>query len=176
MSRNKPASPNSIQSFAHRIFLAEKLNNWIGVFIALLIAVVFGYFLSSDMIKGLALFAVIVGFFALITCILSPEAGLYIITLYAFSASALSRFILKDQLPVGVVNDILVFSTFMGLFFVKGDLKKNTSDFFRNRPVIFYSIIVVYLTFELFNPLAHSFEGWLQVMRKVFESFVIAFR
>jgi hypothetical protein len=101
--------------------------------------------------------------------------GLYIIMLYTFSASALSRFLLNDQLPVGVIIDILVFTTFLGLFFSNDNLKKNSRSFFTARPVIWYSIIVAYLTFELFNPLGHSFGGWIQVMRKVFESFLIVF-
>jgi putative inorganic carbon (hco3(-)) transporter len=173
--RNKSVSSNTVQAFIQRMFLAEKLNNWLGAIVALLIAVAFGYALSVDLIKGLGIFAAIVGLFVFLLCILSPQAGLYIITLYAFSASALSRFIFKDQLPVGVVNDILVFTTFLGLFFSNDGLNKNTRLFFKNRPVFYYSIILLYLTLELANPLAHSFEGWLQVMRKVFESFVIVF-
>jgi putative inorganic carbon (hco3(-)) transporter len=172
--RNKIASTRTQQGFFQRIFLTEKLNNWIGFVLALAIAVLFGYSLSNDLIQGLGLFGAVVGLAVFIVCIQSPEAGLYLITLYTFSASALSRFIFKEQLPVGVVCDIVVLSTFLGLFFTD-QLRKNTGLFFKSRPVIWYTIILVYLTFELFNPLGHSFEGWLQVMRKVFESFLITF-
>ena len=173
--RDRSASSKPLHGFFHRIFLHEKLNNWFGFLILTLIASVFAVLLSNNLILGLEVFAVIVGICVLVACILSPLAGLYITMLYGFSASALSRFLLNDQLPVGVVTDILIFTTFTGLFFSHENLKKDTSSFFRSRPVILYTIIVVYLTFELFNPLGHSFGGWIQVMRKVFESFLIVF-
>lgn len=173
--RNKSVSSNTFQDFFQKYFLAEKLNNWIGFLVAIVIAVAFGYTLSNDFLTGLGFFAIVVGIFIFLICIQSPEAGLYIISLYAFSASALSRFVFKEQLPVGIVNDMLVVCTFLGLFFSNPDLSKRTRAFFGNRPVVIYTVILFYLTLELLNPMAHSFEGWLQVMRKVFESFIIVF-
>jgi hypothetical protein len=173
--RNRQISSNPIQEFIHRIFLGEKLNNWVGLLIAVIISTLFAFLLSTNFILGLEVFAAIVGICVLFLCLLSPAAGLYIIMLYGFLASALSRFLLKDQLPVGVVIDILIFTTFIGLFVSNHDLKRNSIRFFKTRPVIWYLIIVIYLTFELFNPLGHSFGGWIQVMRKVFESFLIVF-
>jgi hypothetical protein len=173
--RNRLASSNSYHGFFYKNFLSAKLNNWIGFLIVVLIAIVFAFLLSADVFLGIGVLAVVVGICVLGTCILSPIAGLYITTLYGFAASALSRFLFKDQLPVGVVIDILVFATFAGLFFTNENLKKNTVHFFKAIPVIIYTTIVVYLVLELFNPIGHSFGGWLQVMRKVFESFLIVF-
>lgn len=173
--RNKVFSTNPLQAFLQKVFINEKLNNWVGGLIVVIIATAFGFLLSSDIILGVSVFAVIIGVVVLTICLLNTEFGLYLTMLYAFSASALSRFLLRDQLPVGVVIDILVGITFLGLFFSTENLKKNTENFFKSPPAIYYTIIVVYLTLELFNPMAHSFEGWLQVMRKVFESFVIVF-
>lgn len=173
--RNKQASPNSLLMFLHKVFLVEKLNNWIGIVIVVLIAVAFGYVISGNLMIGMGAFAAVLGVSLLISCLLSPELGLYINVLYAFSASSISRFLFHDQMPVGVVTDILVVTTFLGLFFSNEKLKRNTFQFFKNRPAIIYSIIVLYLVLELFNPLGHSFEGWLQVMRKVFEAFLIVF-
>lgn len=168
-------STNPLQAFFQKVFIHQKLNNWVGALIAVLIATAFGFLLSSDIILGVSVFAIVIGIVVLTICLVNPEFGLYIIMLYGFSASGLSRYLLKDALPVGVVMDILVFITFLGLFFSNENLKKNTDNFFKTPPAIYYTIIVVYLTLELFNPMAHSFEGWLQVMRKVFESFVIVF-
>lgn len=171
----KLTSSNSFSSFLHRVLLNEKLNNWTGFFIVACIAVIFGYLLANNIIIGLGVFGMIVGISILIVCLVSAEYGLYINLVYSFSASALSRFLFKDQMPVGIVTDILVFTTFLGLFFSNENLKKNTNAFFKNRPVIYYLIILIYLSLELLNPIGHSFEGWLQVMRKVFESFIIVF-
>ncbi|MGZ3951772.1 MAG: O-antigen ligase family protein [Flavisolibacter sp.] len=159
----------------YKVFLGEKLNNWVGLLLVTSIAAFFAFLLSNNLLLGLEVFAAIIGLCILCVCVFSTTAGLYIIMLYTFSASGLSRFLLNDQLPVGVVIDILVFATFLGLFFSNDSLKGNASRFFRARPVIWYSLIVVYLTLELFNPIGHSVGGWLQVMRKVFESFLIVF-
>ena len=173
--RDRSTSSKPLHGFFHRAFLNEKLDNWVGFLFVTIIATVFAFLLANNFLLGLGVFAVVAGICVLVTCLLNPLAGLYLTMLYGFSASAISRFLLKDQLPVGVVTDILVFTTFAGLFFSNKNLKKNTADFFASRPVVWYTIIVVYLTFELFNPLGHSVGGWSQVMRKVFESFVIVF-
>ena len=173
--RNRPVSSNPIQGFLYRAFLGEKLNNWVGVVLVVAIAGLFAFLLSQNLLLGLEVFAAVIGICVLCLCIFSASAGLYIIMLYTFGASAVSRFLLNDQLPVGVGIDVLVFATFFGLFFSNDNLKDDSRRFFKSPPVIWYTIIVVYLTFELFNPIGHSFGGWMQVMRKVFESFLIVF-
>lgn len=173
--RNRSASSDSLQGFFQKNFLSEKLNNWVGILTAVVIAIAFAFLSATNVLLGIEIFAIVAGICVLIVCLVNPLAGLYIATFYGFSASAFSRFLLKDQLPVGVVADILIFATFFGLFFQKKNLKTESSIFFKKRPAIFYTVIVIYLTFELFNPLGHSFGGWSQVMRKVFESFLIVF-
>jgi putative inorganic carbon (HCO3(-)) transporter len=175
MRNNKTISSNPINSFFQKVFLSEKLNNWVGFLLVIFISIAFGYLLSTNLILGLGVFGAVVGVSVLTACILNPEVGLYITTLYAFFASGLSRFLFKDQLPIGVLIDVLILVTFLGLFFSSIDLRKNTTRFFKNSPVVYYTIILLYLALELGNPMAHSFEGWLQVMRKVFESFLIVF-
>jgi putative inorganic carbon (hco3(-)) transporter len=173
--RNRSISSNPVTEFLEKVFLSDKLNHWMGLLVVVIIASTFAYLLSSNIFLGSTVLAAIMGICILVACFLSAELGLYVMTLYGFFASAVARFLSNDQLPVGVITDILVFTTFIGLFFSIKNLKENTTHFFRSRPVILYTIILVYLTFELFNPLGHSFLGWLQVMRKVFESFLVVF-
>lgn len=173
--RNRLTSSNPSNSFLRKKFLEEKLDNWVGFSLAALISIAFGFILVDNFFLGIKVFAVFVSICALGACIMSPLTGLYLITIYCLYASALSRFLFNDQIPTGVVNDILVFTTFIGLFFSKNDLKKKATTFFKIKPVILYTVIVVYLCFQLLNPIGHSFEGWLQVMRKVVDSFLIIF-
>lgn len=173
--RNRLAPSETTPGFFHKFFLNEKLDNWLGLLIVIFIASAFAVLLSYNILLGVEVFAAVVAICVLFTCILSPRAGLYITTIYGFSASALSRFLFRDQLPVGVVTDVLVFITFLGLFFSNDKLRTYSRSFFKAPPVILYAIIVAYLTFELVNPIGHSFGGWMQVMRKVFESFLIVF-
>jgi putative inorganic carbon (hco3(-)) transporter len=124
---------------------------------------------------GAAVFTLVVALCVLVLSFLNAEVGLYLMIFYSFSASALSRFVFKEELPVGTIIDILDFTILFGLLFYNPTLKPNARKFFRSRPVILYVLILVYLTLELLNPLGHSFIGWLQVMRKVFEAFIVAF-
>jgi hypothetical protein len=164
-----------VSSFLQRTFVHEKMNNWAGFIVVVMLASSFGYLIASDFVTGMGVFGLILGISLLLICILNAEYGLYVILFYAFASSTLSRFVLGEQVPVGVGMDILVFTTFLGLFFIKENLKKNSEVFFKSKPVIFYSIILIYLGFELLNPLAHSFAGWFQIMRKVWESFLIVY-
>lgn len=173
--RNRTISSNPVSSFFQRVFLNEKLNNWFGFAFIILIVSVIAYLLSLNFLLGASVFACIVAVAVLVLSFLSPEVGLYIMIFYTFSASALTRFFFNDEMPVGVVIEILVFTILFGLIFSNPKLKENTRQFFKLRPVILYVIILFYLTLELFNPLGHSFMGWLQVMRKVFEAFLVAF-
>lgn len=173
--RNQAASSNSLNGFFRKIFLSEKLDNWAGFLLLVVISIAFAVLLASNLFLGIGIFVAFVGICAVVTCVLNPLAGLYITAIYCFSASALSRFLFNDQMPSGIIVDILVGTTFLGLFFSKVDLKNNASVFFKIRPMILYAIIIVYLCLELVNPIGHSFEGWLQVMRKVFESFLTVF-
>jgi putative inorganic carbon (hco3(-)) transporter len=173
--RTKVLPSSNRQSFFKKVFITEKLNNSVGVGIAVIVAFAFAYALSSDLLLGLGAFSAVMGLFLLIGCLVSPEFGFYLNTFFVFSAATLSRFVLKDKVPLGIVSDLIVLTSFVGLFFSSSNLKKSATDFFKFRPVVLYTVILVYLTCELFNPMAHSFEGWVEVMRKVVAPFVIVF-
>lgn len=173
--RNRLTHSHSPHSFFNRVFLGEKLDNWTGFLVVVLISTVFAVLISNNLILGIQVFAAFAGICILATCFLNPLVGLYITTVYCFLVAALSRFLFNDDVPLGVLIDILVLTSFAGLFFSKYNLKNNSNIFFRIRPVILFTVIIVYLCFELVNPIGHSFGGWLQIMRKVFVSFLIVF-
>ncbi|MGZ3973688.1 MAG: O-antigen ligase family protein [Flavisolibacter sp.] len=174
MSRRLIVS-NSQPGFFKRVFLTEKLNNKTGFGIAAAIAIAFAFALSYNLVLGLTVFAGIVGLFVLAACLVSPEFGFYLNVLFVFAASTLSRFLFKDQVPLGIGSDMIVLTSFVGLFISGGKLKQTSTGFFRIPAVVLYCTILAYLALELFNPMAHSFEGWIEVMRKVVAPFLIVF-
>jgi putative inorganic carbon (hco3(-)) transporter len=173
--RSRVISSSPRQNFFKRVFLTEKLNNKTGFAIGVIIAIAFAYALSYNLIIGLSVFAAVIGLFLLTACMASPEFGLYLNAVFIFSASTLSRFLFNDQLPLGVGSDLIVLASFMGLFFSNKNLREAATGFFRLSPVVLYCIVLVYLTCQLFNPMAHSFEGWIAVMRKIVGPFLIVF-
>ena len=167
--------PNPVLSFFQRFFVIEKLNNWLGFLLIGSIAGIFGYLLANDFMVGAGAIAVIMGIAILLLCVLSVEWGLYINLIFLFICTHFSRLYFNDNLPVGVVADVLMLATFMGLFVGNYDVKENSRAFFSKRPVIFYLVVLGYLCLQLMNPYGHSLQGWFLVVRKVFESFVIIF-
>jgi len=166
---------NSVAQYFERIFLEEKLNNWLGYLLFTGIAGVFGYLLARQTFLGLSLFGFVLGFFTIIACLMSTEVGLYINLCYSFFAFHLSRFLFQDNFPVGVVTDVLLGATFLSLIIRNVGLRKNLNQFARSPVVIGILVLVFYLLIELFNPYGHSFEGWFQTFRRFLESVFLLF-
>src|SRR4249919_1361660 len=97
--RRKVKDANPEGGFFHQYFVIQKLNNWVGWLLAVLIASVFGYLISSNMVLGLGLFGMIFGIFIFCACLISTEAGLYINLLYAFFIYQFDRYLFANEFP-----------------------------------------------------------------------------
>jgi len=152
-------------AYLERTFLIKKLNNWLGYFFIALIAVVFGYLLATQMILGLALFGLLFGLLVVIACLASAEFGFYLTIIYSFFAFFISRLLFAGQMPVGVIYDVLVLATFLGL--MRGDEFKSKFNKFVRTPVIIWLLIILFYTVvQLFNPNSHSLDTWFLAVRK----------
>ena len=173
--RQKTKTANPVSSYLQDVFLNKKLNSWLGFLLIAGIAALFGYIMTKGVVLGVGVIGFIVGLSVILICFLNSEAGVYINMVYAFFSSHFSRFLFNDEFPVGIPTSVLVIVTFLGLFVNNVNLKENTSRFFKRRPIVFLFIIFIYLCVQLFNPIPHSFEGWFQVIRKVFEPMLMLF-
>jgi putative inorganic carbon (hco3(-)) transporter len=153
-------------SFFERIFLQQKLGNGFGYAVIALIAIAFGYLVATEPMAGIGLFAVVVGLFIVIACLLSTETGLYVNMVYAFFSSWASRFFFQDHFQVGIVADVLLWATFLSLFFGKPEFKKEFRDVSHSVVVVAILLYTFFLLIELFNPYARSFDGWFQTFRR----------
>ena len=124
--RNRPST--HLGDALHRLFVTEKLNNWLGWLIMAGVATVFGYLIAEKTVMGLSLFGLVFGLFVFIACVINTEAGLYINIAYSFFASQFSRYLFHDEFPVGVVTDILILATFMSLLFRTQFLKTKLEE------------------------------------------------
>jgi len=151
--------------FCERTFLTKKLNNWFGYFFVAGIAVVFGYLLATNLVLGLALFGALFGTLVVIACLASPVFGFYLTIFYSFFAFFISRLLFYGQMPVGVIYDVLVVATFLGL--MRGeDFKSKFSTFIRTPVIIWLLVILFYTVVQLFNPNSHSLDTWFLAVRK----------
>lgn len=173
--QRKQKKPSPSGTFLSRVFIHEKLNSIPGYFIVTAIALLFGYLVATKFALGLTLFGAVLGLFVFLVCLASIEAGLYLNILYSFFAFHLSRLLFNDSFPVGVVTDILIMSTFLGIIVSGKSLKKAINQFAKIPLVAVILLLVFYLLIELFNPYGHSFDGWFQSFRRYLGSVLLLF-
>jgi len=168
-------SPSRVIKIVERVFLQRKLNNWAGIMIGGMIALIMGCLLAMNLALGMMVFGVVLGLAVIVMCLLSPETGFYINLVYCFTVYFISRILFGDGLQVGIVIDVLIIAILFG-FFVKGvSLKKGINEFTHNTIIILIIINFMYGALQLFNPEGHSVEAWVQAIRRSFETFVFLF-
>jgi hypothetical protein len=149
--RHRNQSRFSLAGYLENAIIGQKLNNVTGYFLIAAVALMFGFSYPGKQ-YWVCLFGAILGFFTIVTCIVSTEVGLYINIAYAFFAFHVSRYLFNDTFPVGVVTDVLIGATFLSLLVNGTDLKKSFNQFSRTSVGIGLLILLFYLLIELFNP------------------------
>jgi putative inorganic carbon (HCO3(-)) transporter len=138
------------------------------------LAILLGLLLAENLMLGIGLFAGLIGIAVVIVCLLNAEAGLYINVVYS-SFVCLPMRLFDDQFPVGVISNALVIATFLGIF-MKGKGGKLMFNAFTQTAVARAILaIFFYIMLELFNPLAHSFDGWYGAFRALLMTILLLF-
>lgn len=148
------------------------------IFIPFLIAasvLISTYFISvlgfkNGILVGITIIGCAIGIFSLINF----RFGFYFSILLGFIIFWMERWI-GDTLPMGLVVDIQINVTFLGLLIHKA-VKKEA--FFKNaNHVITYAYLIytLFLLIEFFNPEMESTAGWFLVIRKFLQFVMIYF-
>lgn len=90
----------------------------------------------------------------------NPVVGLYLLFIFTFSFFAISRYIIKDAFPLGVLFDVIIIYIYIIVFFksFSGDIVwKKAAD----APIIIFIVWVMYLISTMFNPESPGFNSWL---------------
>ncbi len=154
--------------------LEEKLNNPLGYAFLFLSAVVLAFLFSKiGATLAMILTMVIVGGVVAVVCLFNAEFG-FLFTLF----SSFFIFIIKryfgEEIPLGAVVEVLLFVTFLGIFFKKSTENVRKWQYTNNPVTIIYLIYVAYMIIQAFNPEMHSLDGWLHIMRKLL-GFIMAY-
>jgi putative inorganic carbon (HCO3(-)) transporter len=151
----------------------QNRSGWIWLIFGL--AIVLGVVLAKDLTLGVGVFGALVGLAVVLVCMLNTEAGLYINIVYSFFSFSASRLFFQDNFPVGVVSNVLIIATFLGIF-VKGQSGRMLFSQFTHTAIA-RSILAIffYILLELFNPLAHSFDGWYGAIRALVMTIMLLF-
>jgi putative inorganic carbon (HCO3(-)) transporter len=152
-----------------------KLTGSTAALIVVFIAVAMGGLMAKNLLAGMGVFGFVLGLAVIVACLLNTETGFYINLIYCFFVYQVNRMFFSDDLPVGIMTDVLSVAMLFS-FFAKGiSLKTSFNQFFRSPIVILVILNFFYGSLEIFNPEGHSFEAWLQAIRRAFETFVILF-
>jgi putative inorganic carbon (HCO3(-)) transporter len=153
-------------------------NPWQGrklVYLIFAMAIILGVLIAKNMLLGIGMFGGIIGLAVVVVCMLNVETGLYVNIVYSYFSFCFSRAFFNDTFPVGVGSNVLIIATFLGLF-VKGfNFKKSFNEFFRAPVAKSIVAIFFFILLELFNPLAHSFEGWYGAIRALLMTILLLF-
>ncbi|HVS96520.1 MAG TPA: O-antigen ligase family protein [Puia sp.] len=167
--------PSRLQRAVNRIFVQNKLYNWVGVLVGLLIAGSMGYLLAQYTVLGLGVFGLAVALAIILTCLFSPTTGFYVNMVYCLFIYQAGRMLGRDDLPVGTVIDVLGITILFG-YFIKGiSLKERFNEFARSPVVILIIINFLWGAMEIFNPEGHSIVAWGQAVRRAIETFVFLY-
>ena len=175
VSKIKDTIVLSVGRFLYKTFIEQKLNNFFGYVLLFLFAVALGYLFAVRTNAGIGITGLVCCTAVVLACILDTLTGLYINVIYSFFAFAFSRFFFNDEFPVGVASDILIIATLFSFFVKRVGLKHTINEFIHTSVVIAILVLFFYLMIELFNPYAHSFDGWYQTFRKSLDALFLLF-
>ncbi|MBC8034028.1 MAG: O-antigen ligase family protein [Chitinophagaceae bacterium] len=163
--RNSPRPKNrllkGLQGFYEENFLQKKLNTVWGYIFVTALVLVLAALTAKDMVVGIGVVAGLCGLLIGIVCISNARLGLYIIMTYSFFAFFISRLLFKGTLSVGVIFDVLVLTTFIGVL-IKDSFKPDLNSFVKNALVVGVLCTLFYSGVQFFNPNSNSSEtDWL---------------
>jgi putative inorganic carbon (HCO3(-)) transporter len=166
---------DGIEKFSQKTFLHQKLNNWPGYILFVLLASGMGYLMAHQVLIGMGVTGLILALAVAAVCILSAEAGLYINMAYSFFICYFNRLLFDDSLQVGVFSDLLIFVTFLGFFIRRVNLRQSINEFTKAPAVGALLLVYGIFAIELFNPSARFFVGWFPAFRKILGTLLILF-
>ncbi|HMH20620.1 MAG TPA: O-antigen ligase family protein [Puia sp.] len=180
INRNNNISPFTrltarIEKFSEKIFIEQKLNNWPGYLLFMLLALGMGWVMAHNYLAGLGITGLILGVAVALTCMLNTEAGLYINMTYSFFIANFNRLLFYDELQIGVYSDLLVLITFLSFIIRRVSLQKSINKFTKAPVVVTLLVVYGYMAIELFNPNANFLAGWFPAFRKIMATLLILF-
>ena len=173
--RSNRRTSGRLRRFFSRVFIDEKLYNWFGCVLLGLIAVGFGLALAKRVDIGFILVAAVVGLCVILPVMANGMTALCFIVFFNYFIYVVPRLLDNDVVKPGIGFDALVVGGMLGFLLRREHLKPASAEMFKTPVMTWVLVLYVYTCIELFNPLAHSFDGWYDTFRKTTEQFVLLF-
>ncbi|MBE2255298.1 MAG: O-antigen ligase family protein [Ignavibacteria bacterium] len=164
IEKNKPelTFTEKINKWLFQKFINEKLKNWFGFFLLLILTVGVSLVISKfGFVAAVLSLALVVGIPALITSLFNLKFGVLFTIITAFFVLGFKRFL--GDLQLGILMDLLIVLLFFGMF-IKQIESKDWS--FADNPIS--KIILIWIIYNLLqgaNPFAESRLAWVYTIR-----------
>lgn len=168
---------DQFSNFCTRIFLTQKLRNWVGIVLFIGLAGFSAYLVTYQFKMALTFMAGLFGVAGGMVCLLNPRICFYSNVILAFIGFHISRIFFYYGVPlsIGIFFDTLVVTNLLGLIFTRGGMKQTFNEFAGTSVVVFLLIIYGFFFLQLFNPNSLSFFGWYNGFRKLLSNLLLLF-
>ncbi len=172
--KEKQGYIDRIAYWLYQRVLLEKLNNPIGYIFLSFCSIVLAFLLSKlSATLTIVLLFVIVGSGVAVVCLFNAEFGFLLTLTSSFFVFIIKRYF-GEEIPLGAIVEVLLFVTFLGIFFKKSTQNVIKWQYASNPITIIYLIYIAYMIIQAFNPDMHYVDGWLHIMRKLI-GFIMAY-
>ncbi|UYQ95243.1 O-antigen ligase family protein [Chitinophaga horti] len=156
-------------------FRIRKFNSPLGyLFIAFVTIVITFAIAKINFLVGAGVMGLLIGGGMVLVCLFDTKWGFYISTASSFFVFYFNRMI-NDVAPVGVVIDIFITITFVGIYFKKTMAKGKYWEHSKNPITYVYFLMIAFLVIEAFNPSMLGLGGWIFSFRKFLNFIMIYF-
>jgi hypothetical protein len=145
---------------------AKLLDTPLSYIVFILAALAIGYTISSINYKlGFLLIGGLLGGTVALICLFNTRHGFFISMTLSFFMFYIKR-VTRDAIPLGIMVDMLIAITFIGIYYKKTIYKQPLGKYFHNPITYLFLIYLGFLFVELFNPSMYSIAGWIFTVRK----------
>lgn len=163
--------------FCTRIFLTQKLRNWVGIVVFIALAGFSAYLVTYKYKMAITFMAGLFGMAGGLVCLMNPRLCFYTNVVFSFIAFHISRLFFYYGVPlsVGIFTDALIVTCLIGLLFKQDNMRQTLNEFAGTPVIIFMLIIYGYFALQLFNPNSMSTFGWYAGFRKLLSNLLLLF-
>lgn len=155
-----------------RIFIVEKLNNFIGIIALILCSAAAAVIVTKMGFSiGVALVILIIGIPVFFAIIFNLKFGITVIIVFSFFLMFIMR--ITDAIPLGTIVDLIIALMIFGLLIKQ--INERDWSFAKNPISKVMAVWLLYNIFQVANPTAESRLAWVYVVRSVIGVLILYF-
>jgi putative inorganic carbon (hco3(-)) transporter len=154
------------------MLIQEKLNNWFGFLIFLILSVIIAYITYRKGFSfGAAILAVLIGVPFVFSCMFNLRFGISVTLIVSYFLIGATRII--HDIPLGILNDLLIATMAFGIFIKQ--INERDWSFLKHPVSKIIAIWILYNLLQFANPTAESRLAWVYTIRAMAGTMIMFF-